>query len=70
MEEISHLEPSGLVIAASVIVFGASVGRWIDRSRRITAARTFLTIQNTAVSLCALLLAGFIQFRDQVPSLS
>ena len=53
----------GLVIAASVIVFGASLGRWIDRSRRITAARTFLTIQNTAVSLCALLLAGFIQFR-------
>jgi len=54
----------GLVIAATVIALGASIGRWIDRSRRLTAARTFLTVQNTAVSLCALLLAGFIQFGD------
>lgn len=52
----------GLVIAASVICLGASIGRWIDRSPRLTAARTFLTVQNTAVSLCALLLAGFIEF--------
>ena len=26
----------GLIIAASVICFGASVGNWIDKSRRIT----------------------------------
>ena len=26
----------GLVIAASVILFGASVGRWIDKTRRLT----------------------------------
>ena len=26
----------GLVIAASVIIFGASVGRWIDRTKRLT----------------------------------
>lgn len=52
----------GLVIAAAVIGLGASMGRWIDRSSRLTAARTFLTAQNTAVSLCALLLAGFIEF--------
>jgi len=52
----------GLVIAASVIVFGASIGRWIDRTPRLTAARTFLTIQNVAVSLCALILSGFIHY--------
>jgi len=56
----------GLVIAASVIVFGSTVGRWIDRTRRLTAARVFLTIQNTAVSLCALLLAGFITYRPRL----
>jgi len=56
----------GLVIAATVILFGASIGRWIDRTRRLTAARVFLTIQNTAVSLCALLLAGFITFRSEL----
>merc|ERR1719219_2898933 len=56
----------GLVIAASVILFGASVGRWIDRTRRLTAAKTFLLVQNLCVSLCALLLAGFIGYRDQI----
>merc|ERR1719187_1787074 len=54
----------GLVIAASVIVFGASMGRCIDKTPRLTAARVFLTIQNTAVSLCALLLAGFISYKS------
>merc|ERR1719427_2403313 len=56
----------GLVIAASVILFGASIGRWIDKTRRLTAAKTFLTIQNTAVSLCALLLAGFISYKSEI----
>merc|ERR1712110_106667 len=58
----------GLVIAASVIIFGASVGRWIDRTKRLTAAKTFLLVQNLCVSLCALLLSGFIGYRDQVPA--
>ena len=30
------------------------------------AARTFLAIQNIAVSLCAMLLAGFIGYRTEV----
>ena len=29
----------GLIIAASVICFGASVGNWIDKTRRITGKR-------------------------------
>merc|ERR1712038_853287 len=57
----------GLVIAASVIIFGASVGRWIDRTKRLTAAKTFLLVQNLCVSLCALLLSGFIGYRHQIP---
>jgi len=56
----------GLVIAGTVILFGASVGKWIDRTRRLTAARTFLTIQNTAVSMCALLLAGFLHYQEEL----
>jgi len=56
----------GLVIAAAVIIFGASVGRCIDKTRRLTAARVFLTIQNTAVSACALLLAGFISYKSEL----
>jgi len=49
----------GLIIAATVICFGASVGNWIDKTRRITAARTFLAIQNLCVSLCRLVSAFF-----------
>ena len=29
----------GLVIAASVIIFGSVIGRWIDRTRRLTGKR-------------------------------
>jgi len=54
----------GLVIAASVIMFGATIGNWIDRTRRLTAAKTFLVVQNTCVSLCALILSGFIGYKD------
>merc|ERR1719300_295126 len=57
----------GLVIAAAVIMFGASVGRWIDKTKRLTAAKTFLLIQNLCVSVCALLLAGFIGYQDLPP---
>ena len=35
----------GFVIAASVIVFGASVGRLVDTMGRISAARLSLAIQ-------------------------
>lgn len=56
----------GLVIAASVIMFGASIGNWIDRTKRLTAAKTFLIVQNTCVSLCALILSGFIGYKDEL----
>merc|ERR1719232_1938976 len=56
----------GLVIAASVIMFGASIGNWIDRTKRLTAAKTFLIVQNTCVSLCALVLSGFIGYKDKL----
>merc|ERR1719474_1537203 len=48
----------GLVIAASVIVFGASVGRLVDTMGRISAARLSLAIQNLATAACAITLAA------------
>merc|ERR1711881_585712 len=53
----------GLVIAASVIVFGASVGRLVDTMGRISAARLSLAIQNLATATCALILAAFLHYR-------
>lgn len=51
----------GLVTCVSVALLGASVGTWIDRRRRLTAARTFLALQNTAVALsCAFLANCFL----------
>ena len=46
----------GLVLAASVILLGAAVGNWIDKTRRIIAARSFLAVQNLSVALAATIL--------------
>jgi len=56
----------GLVIAASVIVFGASVGRLVDTMGRISAARLSLAIQNLATAACALILAAFLHYRTEL----
>merc|ERR1719184_30542 len=56
----------GLVIAASVIVFGASVGRLVDTMGRISAARLSLAIQNLATATCALILAAFLHYRAEL----
>merc|ERR1719167_1535605 len=56
----------GLVIAASVIVFGASVGRLVDTMGRISAARLSLAIQNLATAACALALAAFLHNRAEL----
>merc|ERR1719167_1697850 len=56
----------GLVIAASVIVFGASVGRLVDTMGRISAARLSLEIQNLATAACALTLAAFLHYRAEL----
>lgn len=60
----------GLVIASAVILFGASLGKWIDRTKRLFAAKTFLIIQNTCVSLCAVLLSWFIVYKSEHPEIS
>jgi len=56
----------GLVIAASVIVFGSSVGRLVDTMGRISAARLSLAIQNLATASCALILAAFLHYRAEL----
>ena len=36
----------GLVIAAAVIIFGASVGRWIDKTKRLTGQRPLTSFRS------------------------
>ena len=57
----------GFVISVSVIVFGAVIGNWIDRNKRLFAAKLFLTIQNVSVAVaCILLLGHYLIWKDQV----
>ena len=41
----------GLVLSVSVIIFGAFIGDWIDKSKRMTAAKLFLAVQNLATAV-------------------
>ena len=44
----------GLVLSISVILFGAPIGNWIDKSQRLKAARLFLATQNLVTALCCI----------------
>ena len=35
----------GFARCFTVILFGAAIGNWIDRSKRLTSAQVFLTLQ-------------------------
>lgn len=43
----------GLVCSFAAIIFGASIGKWIDHTPRFTAATKALVIQNSSVVMCA-----------------
>ena len=46
----------GLVLSISVIVFGAFIGDWIDKTKRLTTAKFFLAVQNLSTALSCILL--------------
>ena len=49
----------GFVMSLSVIVLGAAIGNWIDRTARMTSAKTFLVVQNVSVAACCAVLGAF-----------
>jgi len=56
---------NGLLDSLVNIIFGASIGNWIDSRERLTAAKTFLIIQNISVALNCCLLALYFHWRDE-----
>ncbi|CAL4068552.1 unnamed protein product [Meganyctiphanes norvegica] len=46
----------GAALALTVIIGGAPIGRWVDRTSRLTAARLSLLVQNIMVCACAAIL--------------
>ena len=70
---LNKLDPSnlelaaifGFVMGATVIALAPGVGGWIDRTKRLTAALTFLVVQNLAVAAaCVVLVLNFWLFVD------
>ena len=57
----------GFVISISVIIFGAMIGNWIDRNKRLLAAKVFLSIQNLSVAVaCIIILGHYIFWSEKV----
>ena len=53
----------GLINCIAVILCGASMGNWIDRTARLTAAKTFLVVQNCSVAVACAVLATFFHWK-------
>ena len=57
----------GFVINISVIFFGSAIGNWIDRNKRLLAAKIFLSIQNVTIAIaCGILVVHFVLLDDKV----
>ena len=57
----------GFVISISVIIFGAQIGNWIDRNKRLLAAKVLLSIQNLSVAVaCIIILGHYLLWNEKV----
>ena len=57
----------GFVISISVIIFGAQIGNWIDRNKRLLAAKVLLSIQNLSVAVaCSIILGHYLLWNEKV----
>ena len=52
----------GFVLSVSLIVCGASIGRWIDQNKRWFAAKVFIFIENVSVILASVVLLLYYMF--------
>jgi len=68
-EDLSVVSGYGLANSAVSIIFGASIGNWIDSSQRLTAAKTFLVIQNISVALNCCILAAYFHWEEEAVQL-
>ncbi|GAV02539.1 hypothetical protein RvY_13086-2 [Ramazzottius varieornatus] len=57
----------GLVVGLCVILLGALIGEWVDRTPRLAAVRLSLMTQNSCVALAALVLTFALLYKDSMP---
>lgn len=55
----------GLANTVIIIIFGAWIGSWIDSTKRLKAAKSFLIVQNTSVSINCVILALYFQYKEE-----
>uniref|UniRef100_A0A914WA28 Solute carrier family 40 member n=1 Tax=Plectus sambesii TaxID=2011161 RepID=A0A914WA28_9BILA len=55
---------NGFVTCLFVLIFASSIGVWIDKTARLTAARTTLTINNITVTVSATFLLSIFVWKD------
>jgi len=65
-ENFTLVATYGLSVSAVDILFGASIGNWIDSTSRLKAAKTFLVIQNTLVVFNCALMSAYFHWRLEV----
>lgn len=56
----------GFASGSAVLLLGAVVGDWIDRTPRLSAARTTLVIQNMSVLVCAVCIFFVITYKSEI----
>ncbi|XP_046573533.1 solute carrier family 40 member 1-like [Haliotis rubra] len=60
---------NGLATGVTILLAGALVGAWVDRTHRLTAAQVSLALQNTFVALCACALCIHLSCHELIVSL-
>ncbi|XP_060598850.1 solute carrier family 40 member 1-like isoform X2 [Ruditapes philippinarum] len=56
----------GLVGGIVVLLFGTVVGDWVDRTSRLTVARTTVLVQNSALIVCCIIVYVVIEYKTDI----
>ncbi|KAI8489962.1 hypothetical protein Bbelb_323230 [Branchiostoma belcheri] len=59
----------GFSKSCAVLLLGAIIGDWIDRTARLTAVRVSLVVQNGSVVMCSVVLTLTLVYRTQIENL-
>lgn len=59
----------GLVVAGSVLLLGAIIGDWVDRTPRLKVAQTSLIVQNVSVIICGVILMMVFLFKTPLSTM-
>ncbi|KAM4626879.1 ferroportin [Discoglossus pictus] len=56
----------GFVVSGSVLLLGAIIGDWVDKTPRLKAAQTSLITQNVSVILCGIIFMVIFRYREPI----